>query len=288
MNFSHRFFLYGPFAMFVAFAAGVMIYWCLCSGRAVERTRCAQRPRDRARRAHAFRIETDRRISLPRSTRYTDDFSIEVRGAKGPITWHARRIRNAQSDLRDRRHGDGGGRSAGMSWTADRRCGANIRFHNRRLRASTVIEAGKLCVSMSIRFRVGGRLRRRARAIPFPPQSGTVDALDLVIDLQAMRIRGRCGGRISQWLSPCAHRRQTCAGRIHSAACSAGDARLARRARTPGAPAGLLQGGSRSCLLGQMRRQQARARPLDEAHRSGVARLFIGRLRQPRPNRPQA
>ena len=88
MSYSHRFFLYGPFAMLVALAAGVMIYWGIAASALSQKLDALNgheiapgvRMSFAAKRIAGFPFRLDAIFN---------GFTLQFPGAHGPVTWRA-------------------------------------------------------------------------------------------------------------------------------------------------------------------------------------------------------
>jgi hypothetical protein len=200
MNFSHRFFLYGPFLLFVAFAASVMIYWAYAAD-ALSKRLDAENGREIAPGVH-MHFGSKRIAGFPfRLDTIFHDFSIEARGAKGPITWHARDFATHRlTYATDVTVMEAAGPQE-LSWTDDDGAARTFGFTPGALRASAVVEDGKLVrfdvdtISMSAEDFAAGRAQFHLRRNP------AQDALDLVVDLQAVRFAGDAAAGFANGLS---------------------------------------------------------------------------------------
>ena len=200
MNFSHRFFLYGPFLLFVAFAASVMIYWAYAAD-ALSKRLDAENGREIVPGVH-MHFGSKRIAGFPfRLDTIFHDFSIEARGAKGPIAWHAQDFATHRlTYATDVTVMEAAG-PQDLSWTDDDGAARTFRFTPGALRASAVIEGGKLVrfdvdtISMSAEDFAAGRAQFHLRRNP------AQDALDLVVDLQAVRFAGDAAAGFANGLS---------------------------------------------------------------------------------------
>lgn len=189
MNFSHRFFLYGPFGLFVALAASVMIYWWYAAD-ALSKRLDAENGREIAPGVH-MHFASKRIAGFPfRLDAIFKDFTLDAPGANGPITWHAQDFATHRLTYdSDKAVMEAAGPQE-ISWTDEDGKPRSFRFTSALLHASAVIEHGKLArfdldtIGLrSERFtavRVGFHIRH----------DPALDALDLVADLQAIRFAG--------------------------------------------------------------------------------------------------
>jgi len=189
MNFSHRVFLYGPFGLFVVLAASVMIYWWYAAD-ALSNRLDAQNGREIASGVH-MHFASKRIAGFPfRLDAVFKDFTITVDSTKGPIVWHAtdfashRLTYDSDTSVME---------AAGpqeLSWTGDDGKPRTFRFTPGALRASAVIDNGKLArfdidiISLASERFAAARAQFHLRHDP------VLDALDLVADLQAVRFAG--------------------------------------------------------------------------------------------------
>lgn len=200
MNFSHRFFLYGPFFLFVALAAGVMIYWGYAAD-ALSKRLDAENVREIAPGVH-MHFGSKRIAGFPfRLDTIFHDFTIEVHGAKGPIIWHAQDFATHRlTYATDVTVMEAAGPQE-LSWTNDEGQVRSFRFTPGALRASAVIEHDKLVrfdldtISLSSDKFAAGRAQFHLRHDPVQ------DALDLVVDLQAVRFAGDAAAGFANGLS---------------------------------------------------------------------------------------
>jgi hypothetical protein len=200
MNFSHRFFLYGPFLLFVAFAAGVMIYWAYAAD-ALSKRLDAENGREIAPGVH-MHFGSKKIAGFPfRLDGVFKGFTLRVESTRGPIIWHT-------NDFATHRLTYDSGKTifeaAGpqeLSWTSDEGKRRTFRFTPGALRASAVVEDGKLVrfdldtISLSAEKFAAGRAQFHIRHDP------ALDALDLVVDLQAIRFAGDTAAGFANGLS---------------------------------------------------------------------------------------
>ncbi len=200
MNFSHRFFLYGPFAMLVTLAAGVMIYWWIAAT-ALSAKLDALNGHEIAPGVH-MSFAAKRIAGFPfRLDAIFDGFALQVPGAHGPIAWHAsglaaHRLTYASdvtvfeaAGLQD------------ISWTSASGAQRKFTFTPGALRASAVVKDGALerfdldVISLGAQRFAAGRAQFHLRRDP------VIDALDLVLDLQALHIAGDAADGFPEGLS---------------------------------------------------------------------------------------
>ena len=200
MSFSHRFFLYGPFSLFVALAAAVMIYWWHAAD-ALSQRLDAENGREIASGVH-MQFASKRIAGFPfRLDAVFSDFTITVDSTRGPIVWHA----NAFASHRLTYDSDKVVMEAAgpqeISWTDEDGKARNFRFTPGALRASAIIDDGKLArfdldiISLSADKFAAGRAQFHIRRDP------AFDALDLVADLQAVRFAGDAAAGFPDGLS---------------------------------------------------------------------------------------
>ena len=189
MNFSHRFFLYGPFGLFVALAASVMIYWWYAAD-ALSKRLDAQNGHEIASGVH-MHFGSKRIAGFPfRLDAVFKDFTITVDSTKGPIVWHTTDFASHRLTYDSDKFVMEAAGPQEISWTADDGKPRTFRFTPGALRASAVIDNGKLArfdldtISLSADKFAAGRAQFHLRHDP------AFDALDLVADLQAIRFAG--------------------------------------------------------------------------------------------------
>ena len=189
MSFSHRFFLWGPFLLFVALAASTMGYWWI-SASAFAKHLDALNGREIAPGVH-MHFGSKRIAGFPfRLDAIFTDFTLETEGAKGPIVWHTDNFATHRLTYSS---GVTVLESAGpqtLSWTSDDGQRRTFRFTPGSLHASAIIEGGRLqrfdldTIGLSAPEFAAARAQFHVRRDP------VTDALDLVVDLQSVRFAG--------------------------------------------------------------------------------------------------
>jgi hypothetical protein len=189
MNFSHRFFLYGPFAMLVALAAGVMIYWWIAASALSQKLDALNGHEI----APGVRIgfASKRIAGFPfRLDAIFDDFTLQFPGAHGPVVWHADKFAtHTLTYSTDVTVMEAAGPQE-ISWTGESGASKKFAFTPGALRASTVVDGGELERFDLDAISVGGSRLAAGRAQFHFRRDPTVDALDLVIDAQGLRVAG--------------------------------------------------------------------------------------------------
>jgi hypothetical protein len=200
MNFSHRFFLYGPFAMLVALAAGVMIYWWIAA--------TALSAKLDALNGHEIApgirmsFASKRIAGFPfRLDAIFDGFTVQFPGAHGPVVWRADKFATHNlTYATDVTVMEAAGPQE-ISWTSQSGAAKKFAFTPGALRASTVVDAGQLQRFDLDAISVGGSRLAAGRAQFHFRRDPTVDALDLVVDLQALRMAGDAANGFPEGLS---------------------------------------------------------------------------------------
>jgi len=200
MNFSHRFFLYGPFGLFVALAASIMIYWWYAAD-ALSKRLDAENGHEIASGVH-MHFASKRIAGFPfRLDAVFKDFTVTVDSTKGPIVWHTNDFASHRLTYDSDTVVMEAAGPQEISWTADDGKPHTFRFTPGALRASAVIDNGKLArfdldtISLSADKFAAGRAQFHLRHDP------AFDALDLVADLQAVRFAGDAAAGFPNGLS---------------------------------------------------------------------------------------
>jgi hypothetical protein len=200
MNFSHRFFLYGPFGLFVALAASVMIYWWYAAD-ALSKRLDTENGGAIASGVH-MHFASKRIAGFPfRLDAVFKDLTITVDGTKGPIVWHTNDFASHRLTYDSDKFVMEAAGPQEISWTGDDGKPRTFRFTPGALRASAVIENGKLArfdldtISLAADKFAAGRAQFHLRHDP------ASDALDLVADLQAVRFAGDAAAGFPNGLS---------------------------------------------------------------------------------------
>jgi hypothetical protein len=189
MNFSNRFFLYGPFLLFVALAAGVMVYWWFAAA-ALSQRLDALNGRDIAPGVR-MSFASKRIVGFPfRLDSVFGNFTLQMQGAHGPIVWHADQFASHTLTYdRDVTIFEGAGRQE-LSWVGETGNRRSFAFTPGALRASIVENQDKFqrfdldIISLAGTDFAAGRAQFHVRPDP------AYDALDLVLDLQSVRFAG--------------------------------------------------------------------------------------------------
>ncbi len=200
MNYSHRIFLYGPFAMLVVLAAGVMIYWWIAA--------TALATQLDALNGHAIAPGVHMRFAQKRiagfpfrlDTIFTD-FTLEIPGAHGPVVWHSNGL--AAHTLAYSTHVtvfEAGGPQT-ITWTGQSGAQHQFAFTPGALRASAIVEDGKLArfdldgISLAGKDLAAGRAQFHLRPDP------VADALDIVFEMRAIHFAGDAAAGFPDGLS---------------------------------------------------------------------------------------
>jgi len=220
MRFSSRFFLYGPFALFVALAASVMTYWWFAAA-ALSQRLDALEDREIAPGVH-LHFGSKRIAGFPfRLDAVFTDFTVRIAGARGPIAWHAERLAaHTLTYARDVIVFEAAGKQ-NLSWVGLNGARHEFDYTPGALRASAIVDGSKLvrfdldAISLYSPKFAAGRAQFHMRRDP------SFDALDLVLDLQSVRFAGDAGAgfadglmrvRIEGRLSPAAPYAPTLSG----------------------------------------------------------------------------
>lgn len=190
MRYSSRFFLYGPFVMFVALAAGVMIYWWVA----------ATALSDRLDALNGRMIAPGIRMSFAgkriagfpfRLDAIFNDFALRIAGTRGPIDWHtehfATHTLTYQTSLTIL---EAAGKQQ-LSWMDDEGRRRTFDFMPGALRGSAIVEGGRLAqfdldtIGLASQRFMAGRAQFHLRRDP-----AAQDTLDLVFDLQTAHFAG--------------------------------------------------------------------------------------------------
>lgn len=189
MSFSHRFFLYGPFALFLALVIGVSLYWWQGATRLSARLDALN--------GHAVapgvtvHFGSKRIAGFPfRLDAIFGDFTLQIPGAHGPVTWHAERFATHRlTYASDVTVLEASGRED-LDWTDDDGAHRHVAFTPGLLRASAVIDDDRLrrfdldAVALASDRFAASRAQFHLRHDP------VYDALDIVAELQGVRFAG--------------------------------------------------------------------------------------------------
>jgi hypothetical protein len=200
MSFSHRFFLWGPFSLFVALAVGVMWYWWI-SADALSKRLDAENGHEIAPGVH-MHFGSKQIAGFPfRLDAIFKDFTLETEGMKGPIVWHTDNFATHRLTYSS---GVTILESAGpqnISWTGNDGERHTFRFTPGALRASAIIEDDRLrrfdldTIGLSAPEFAAARAQFHMRRDP------AADALDLVVDLVSVRFAGDAAQGFANGLS---------------------------------------------------------------------------------------
>jgi len=200
MNFSHRFFLYGPFALLVTLAAGVMIYWWIAANALSQKLDALNgheiapgiRMSFGAKRIAGFPFRLDAIF---------DNFALQIPGAHGPVVWRASGFAaHTLTYASDVTVLEAAGPQE-ISWTGETGAPRTFEFTPGALRASAIVRDGALerfdldVISLGASRFAAGRAQLHLRRDP------AVDALDLVLDLQSLHIAGDAADGFPEGLS---------------------------------------------------------------------------------------
>ena len=190
MNFSHRFF-YGPFGLFVALAASVMIYWWYAAD-ALSKRLDAENGREIAPGIH-MHFASKRIAGFPfRLDAIFRDFTLDRRAPMDPITWHAQDFATHRLTYdSDKAVMEAAGPQE-ISWTDEDGKPRSFRF-TPGPSACQRRDRKRQARPLRPRHDLGSpnrTLHRRARGLSHPSRSEIRSALDLVADLQAIRFAG--------------------------------------------------------------------------------------------------
>ncbi|MGB8363349.1 MAG: DUF2125 domain-containing protein [Rhizomicrobium sp.] len=189
MRYSSRFFLYGPFLMFVALAAGVMIYWWVAASAFAQRLDALNghevapgiRVSFAARRIAGFPFRLDAIF---------DNFALQIAGTHGPMTWHADHLAtHALTYETSLTVLEAAGKQE--IWWEDAAGRRHVfAFVPGALHASAIINGGKLARFDLDTFNLASPKFAAARAQFHLRHDPGADALDLVLDFQSVRFAG--------------------------------------------------------------------------------------------------
>jgi len=272
MSFSNRFFLFGPFSLFVVLAAGVMIYWWVAAT-ALSKNLDALNGREIAPGVH-LHFAAKRIGGFPfRLDTTFEDFALSAEGAHGPVVWHtnafaSHRLTYASDVTIFEATGP-----QDIAWTGESGRPRSFRFTPGALRASAVVADAKLerfdldAISfVSAKF-AAGRAQFHLRRDP------VYDALDLVVDLQSVRFAGDAAAGFAHGL---AHARIE--GRLAPAqpfaALLAGKAELMDALDTWRDRQGGFKVDEAAAFWGKCQATSAGAVTLDDAHRLAGSLAF--------------
>src|SRR5580698_6349377 len=200
MSYSHRFFLYGPFCLFVALAASVMIYWWYAAD-ALSKRLDAENGKEIAPGVH-MHFGSKRIAGFPfRLDIIFKDFSIDAPGADGPIVWHTRDFATHRLTYDQGKVVMEAAGPQDISWVGENDEAHTFRFTPGTLRASAIVERGKLAQFDLDTIAMAADKFAAARAQFHLRHDPTLDALDLVVDLQGVRFAGDAKAGFSNGLS---------------------------------------------------------------------------------------
>jgi hypothetical protein len=190
MRYSSRFFLYGPFFLFVALAAGVMIYWWIAAT-ALSQRLDALNGREVA---PGIRMSfAEKRIAgFPfRLDAIFGNFSIEIAGTHGPLTWRAEHFAEHALTYEDSKTVmEAAGRQE-LSWVSETGRRRVFAFVPGTLRASAIVLNGTLAQFDLDNFALASPKFAAGRAqLHFRRDPANPGALDFVLDLQSVRFAG--------------------------------------------------------------------------------------------------
>jgi hypothetical protein len=189
MNFSHRFFLYGPFGLFVALAASVMIYWWYAAD-ALSKRLDAENGREIASGVH-MHFGSKRIAGFPfRLDIVLKDLTVTVDSAKGPIVWHTNDFASHRLTYDSDKTVMEAAGPQNVSWTGDDGKPRTFHFIPGALRASAVIDSGKLVRFDLDTIALSSDKFAAARAQFHLRRDPAFDALDVAADLQTIRFAG--------------------------------------------------------------------------------------------------
>lgn len=200
MTYSNRIFLYGPFGLFVALAAGIMIYWWVAA------TALSQRLDT----LNGHEIVPGIRLSFGskriagfpfRLDAIFDNLNVQIADARGPITWHSDRFathaltyQTSQTIL------EAAGQQQ-LRWTGETGRPRIFTFTPGTLRASAIVDDGRLTRFDIDSIAFASSNFAAARAQFHLRRDPAIDALDLVLDLQSVRFAGDAANGFAKGLS---------------------------------------------------------------------------------------
>jgi len=200
MSYSHRFFLYGPFGLFVALAASVMIYWWYAAD-ALSKRLDAENGKEIASGVH-MHFGSKIIAGFPfRLDAILKDLTITVDSTKGPIVWHTNDFASHRLTYDSDKYVMEAAGPQQISWVSEDGKPRTFRFTPGSLRASALIEHDKLArfdldiVALASDKFAAARAQFHIRRDP------AFDALDLVADLQAVRFAGDAAAGFPNGLS---------------------------------------------------------------------------------------
>lgn len=221
MNFSHRFFLYGPFGLFLALAATVMIYWWYAAD-ALSKRLDAENGREIASGVH-MHFGSKRIAGFPfRLDVVLHDLTITVDSTKGSIVWHTEDFASHRLTYDADKFVMEAAGPQQISWVSDDGKPRAFRFTPGSLHASAILKGGKLVHFDVDTVALASDKFAAARAQFHLRHDPAYDALDLVADLQAIRFAddaaagfpdGLSHARIEGRLAPSAPFAKALAGR---------------------------------------------------------------------------
>ena len=200
MNFSHRFFLYGPFGLFVALAASVMIYWWYAAD-ALSKRLDAENGKEIASGVH-MHFASKRIAGFPfRLDAVLKDLTVTIDSTNGPIVWHTNDFASHRLTYDPDKFVMEAAGPQVVSWVSENGKPRAFRFTPAALRASAIVEHGKLVRFDIDSFSLASDKFAAARAQFHLRHDPSFDALDLVADLQSVRFAGDAAAGFPNGLS---------------------------------------------------------------------------------------
>ena len=189
MNYSHRFFLYGPFALLVALAAAVMVYWWYAAD-AMSKRLDAENGKEIAPGVH-MHFASKRIAGFPfRLDAIFKNFTLDAPGANGPIVWHTQDFATHRLTYDPDKVVMEAAGPQDISWVGENNVARTFRFTPGSLHASAIVVDGKLARFDIDTLALAADRFAAARARFHLRHDPTLDALDLVVDLQSVRFAG--------------------------------------------------------------------------------------------------
>lgn len=189
MRFSSRFFLYGPFLLFVALAVGVMSYWWIAAtdlSARLDRENGHEivpgvRMHFAAKRIAGFPFRLDAIFT---------DLTLEIAGPSGPYRWHAAQFASHALTYAPSVTVMEAAGTQEVSWTGSTGKRRTFTFTPALLHASAVMEGTKLVRFDLDSIDLNSPRFAAARAQFHMRRDPAADALDLIVDLQSLRFAG--------------------------------------------------------------------------------------------------
>jgi hypothetical protein len=189
MSFSHRFFLYGPFLLLVAFAASVMLYWWHAADQLSHRLD-QMNGREIAPGVH-MHFGAKRIAGFPfRLDAILTDLTVDAPGADGPVTWRTHDFASHRLTYDSTKYVLEAAGPQEISWTNDKGEKRSFRFTSSVLHGSATIAGGKLAYFDIDTYGLVSKKFSAARAQFHLRHDPVQDALDVVADLQSVRFAG--------------------------------------------------------------------------------------------------